>query len=135
MGEVRPDEGLWRSVFSGTQANRARRGTGNRTVAKAFQERDGVTELSVDRYDGLDLREGVRKGDRDAVGRSASGFYGWLVVPASAAEANGRRVVPSPTEENPYHADIVLAFTDRFGPKDHALALATASRWHERPSL
>lgn len=35
-------------------------------------------------------------------------FRGWGVVAKGHAEANGRSVVASPTDRNPFHADIYL---------------------------
>ena len=63
-------------------------------------------------------------------------FYGWASVAAREAGGNGRRVIASPQDGNPYHADIVLpdsAATDRGERTRHAQELADASCWVESP--
>ena len=69
-----------------------------------------------------------------AAARGAS-FYGWAVVTADAASADGRQVLATPLSNNPYHADIVLpelAAHNLRTQREHAQKLADASRWRER---
>ena len=53
----------------------------------------------------------VRLGDARAQARSQPGtqrtFYGWAVFVAECVRGNGLRITPSPTQGNPYHADIL----------------------------
>lgn len=49
----------------------------------------------------------------NAAGRSdRPHFHGWGVVTKAHAETNGRSVVASPTDRNPFHADIHLPSFD-----------------------
>lgn len=131
-------EGLWRSVFTDRQARLARSGNvGHRRVASAFEETKHPTAISVDRFDEVSSEERSDRGRRSAETRTTGAgrpvvHHGWLVVTVEDAELAGERLVQAtPTEDNPYHADIVLLPTRRFTAKDHAVALAAASRWED----
>ena len=94
-----------------------------------FLEREGITEISVDRLDPAPPAEAVASAARIANDRGAT-FYGWAVVVARNAGANGRHVRTSAKPDNPYHADIVLpdlAAEDREEQKRHAQELADSS--------
>ena len=93
--------------------------------------------LSVDRHDDVPIDEAVGKGDKDAEGRPTSeGVCGWLIVRAKWAAKMGRKVVPTPTRDNPQHVDIVLPKKVQ-GNKDewkqHAQHLASSGCWEPRP--
>ena len=65
-------------------------------------------------------------------------FQGWAVLTVSDAAANGRTVEATPTETNPYHADIHLnlppdALDRRRLQKLHAVELAAHARWRNAP--
>ena len=45
-----------------------------------------------------------------------------------------RRVEESPTEENPYHADIILPGMDRKTQEEHAQLLADCAKWLAHPN-
>ena len=64
-------------------------------------------------------------------------FRGWAILNVNDASANGRTVVPSPLEENPYHADICLNLPDdderRERQKEHSVDLAARASWEEPP--
>ena len=124
-------ENLGRSVLSSGQAKRARR---SRVPFHLFLEKEGETHLSVDRLDVAPPNEAIQIADRMAATRHRK-FYGWAVVVAGDASANGRQVIASPLLENPYHADIVLpdaVIEDREEQKRHAKELADASTWRGR---
>ena len=126
-------EHLGRGVFSSRHRDRARR---TRVPHHVFLEREGITEISVDRVDSAPPAEASVAATRIANDRGAT-FYGWAVVMAHKASANGRQVRASAKPNNPYHADIVLpdlAAEDREEQKRHAQELADASSWRERPS-
>ena len=135
--QVHREENLGRGVFSSSHARRAQR---TKPPKHVFLERDGVTEISVDRLDHATPAEAVAIADGNATGRSAAGrivtFYGWAVVTAWKADANERRVRASPKLDNPYHADIVLpdiAAEDQDEKIRHAQELADNSSWRGRP--
>ena len=64
-------------------------------------------------------------------------FRGWAILTVNDASANGRSVVPSPLEENRYHADICLNLPDddnrREEQKEHSVDLAVRAWWEEPP--
>ena len=122
------DEELGRGVFSSRQAKRAQR---SRVPHHVFLERSGCTDVSVDRLTMPSAEDAEAIAGRVAAARNST-FYGWAVVTAAEAQKNDRRVVPSPSPDNPRHADVVLpqAVTDdREEQKRHAQELADASRW------
>lgn len=132
-GCVAPDEELGRGVFSTRQFRR------ERVDFRAFLEKPGVTALSVDRLTHSPTDFAVAKADAAARERPGGAFYGWAVIIANQAAANGRSVPASPLPDgaNPYHADIILpesAIADRDEQKKHAQMLADASQWRARPA-
>ena len=127
------EENLGRRVFSSRNRDRARR---TRAPHHVFLEREGTREISVDRLDPAPPAEAAATAVRAANNRGAT-FYGWAVVVARNAGADGRHVRASAKPDNPYHADIVLpdlAAEDREEQKRHAQELADSSSWRERPS-
>ena len=133
---ISPNETLGRGVFSSRYARRAKNG---KVPRQAFLEGRGKVKLSVDRLDFAEPEAMATLGDEVAGGRSGGHevtFYGWAVIAAENAGSNGRRVVPSPLPDNPYHTDIILPNStaeDRDEQIRHAQELADASRWRERP--
>lgn len=74
---------------------------------------------------------------RAAANKRGANFYGWAVLITEIACQSNRRVMASPTAENPYHADIVLpasAGEDYEEQVRHAQELADESRWWEAQS-
>lgn len=123
-------EELGRGVSSSRVARRLRN---SRPRHYDFLPREGVVEISVDRLSvaGLKLASALAA-DRDRARNRT--FYGWLVVVASEAACEGRRVVASPLIDNPYHADIILptnAAADREEQIQHAQDLADSSYWRD----
>ena len=130
---IEAQENLGRGVFSSRNRDRARRA---RVPHHVFLEREGRTTISVDRLDLAPLAEAAATALRVAHDRGAT-FYGWAVVTARKAGADGRHVRASAQPDNPYHADIVLpdlAAEDREEQKRHAQELADVSSWREHPS-
>ena len=128
--DVSETESLGREVFSEKTAKRARR---NLITFRIFLEREGINSISVDRLDYSSEEEALRIAQQNADARSAS-FYGWAVVLGDRAMSHSRKVVPSPTSQNPFHADIVLpdqAVVDREVQKQHAQNLADEATWRE----
>ena len=133
---IAPEEELGRSVFSSREAKRARR---SRVSHYAFLEKEGQTDISVDRLSIAPAKEAVAIADNVGAARTHSAtFYGWAFLTAEEAGRNGRGAIASPFNNNPYHADIrlpELTAEDREEQKRHAQELADASRWRERPNL
>ena len=130
---IRHEENLGRGVFSRSEYKRAR---SSRIRYYVFLEKQGVTEISVDRLDHAELAGAVAIANENADARGAT-FYGWAVVSAQRAAANGRWVRASPKPDNPHHADIVLPDLAREARDEqirHAQELARSSSWRERPS-
>ena len=104
---------------------------------RAFLERRGAAEISVDRLTYAPQQQAVEIADAMANARGLN-FYGWAVLTASNASVNERRVVADPLSDgtNPFHANILLpdsAIDDPDEQKHHAQQLAAVSYWRERP--
>ncbi len=124
-----PDEELGRRVSSSKDSRMARRGN---IPLRLFLRRD-TRELSVDRLRNDCLPE-VTAIAVDYDERRDRNFYGWAVVTQDVASRNGRRVEPSPQEDNKYHADIILpdsVLSDKNERERHALELSAEARWQE----
>ncbi|MYD60046.1 MAG: hypothetical protein F4W91_03300 [Gemmatimonadetes bacterium] len=131
---IAPEEDLGRSVFSSRDAKRARR---SRVSLNAFLEKEGQTDISVDRLSIAPEEEAVAIADNVGTARNRT-FYGWAVVTAEEARRSEREAIASPLKNNLYHADIrlpELTAEDREEQKRHAQELADISRWRERPNL
>ena len=128
-------EELGRGVYSSRYARRCRNG---RTPVKVFLERLGETRVSVDRLSIASTYEAITIASARAIGRDGD-FRGWAVVTIEGATGSDRKVVASPiSNENPYHADIVLSQSDTIDREEqtrHAQELADASRWREAQNL
>ena len=125
--DVEPFEELGRGVFSSGAARRSRRSVPH-TV---FLERPGNATISVDRLSVAPRNEALDHA-RNVAAHRARTFYGWAVVTAALASSSGRRVLATPQEDNPFHADIELpdsAQEERDDQVQHARELADASRW------
>lgn len=123
--QIAAAEELGRSLFS------RRRGY------RAFMERPGVRMLSVDRLTYAPPDFAVANADRTARMRNRT-FYGWLVITAGRAVAEGFHIQASPLPDgsNPYHADIILpesAVDNRDERLRRAQLLADAAQWRPRP--
>ncbi len=130
---ISPEEELGRGVFSSKNAQRAER---SKVPFNVFLEKEGQTDISVDRLSIAPEEEAIAIADNVAAARSAT-FYGWAFLTAEESVHNERQVIPSPLDNNPYHADIRLpdpVAEDREEQKRHAKELADASRWRERPN-
>ena len=95
-------------------------------------------DISVDRFDYLDMEKAVQLGQNRAQQRGEGRqLHGWAIISARKARGEGREVVSSPLEENPAHADIMLpelTVTDEEERKIHQTALAEQSRWLKHPA-
>lgn len=101
-----------------------------------FLVQAGNAEVSTDRVFREKLKEIAEIASREGANRE-SPFQGWCAVSVRRATESGRRVVASPTCNNPYHADIVFPHNviwDRVAQGKHAQSLADAARWLARPN-
>lgn len=129
---IESSEELGRGIFSSNQAKRAR----NAIPKNVFLEKIGIAKLSVDRLSVAPLKDIAIIADEAAMMRGRS-FYGWACLNASKACLDRRKVQASPTQNNPYHADIELpekAVEDKEEQMSHAQQLADLSTWQSRPS-
>lgn len=103
----------------------------------ALGEQIRVREISVDRFDYLNMEGAIQLGQLREKHRTGH-FWGWAIIFAEHARGKGRNVAASPSEVegNPAHADIILpasATTNEEDRKEHLKALAEQSIWRGRP--
>lgn len=117
--------------MSSSQARRARN---SRAPINVYLESEGTTELSVDRLSLGQVDRLVVIADAGASARRRR-FYGWMATSALEARLHERSVVASPTDENPYHADIVLPDSVETidDQRHHAQLLRDLAEWKARP--
>ena len=64
-------------------------------------------------------------------------FHGWAIVTVNDASANGRWVMESPLDDNPYHSDIYMELPEgderRDMQKEHSVNLAANATWEDAP--
>lgn len=127
---LKPDEELGRHVSSRGYIRWLEQGK----VHKRLFLQKGRHKLSVDR-----LHEDhqphvtqtaiqIQKSRQDGPHR----LYGWAVVSQETGSENGRTIELSPTQDNPYHADIVLppsVLTDKDEMEQHVEELAAKAYW------
>ena len=131
---INDDDLLGRAVFSSKPAKRASRG--NIDFNFFFHEKSN--SLSVDRFGFCHKKELTDIQDKNARLRSLKelirrSFYGWANVKAKIACRNRRTVQATPTEDNPYHADIyLLEGIERDEKIAQAKELASNAEWTSR---
>ena len=114
-------EELGRGISSSKNASRARR---SNVPYTEFLPRKGDAKISVDRLSLTSLNDLTVIADAREK-RPDRQFYGWAAVRVEDAGIDGRRVASSPTDENPYHADIIL-------PSDSAVVVKAIQEEHAR---
>lgn len=123
--EVSEKEQLGRRIFS----------TRRKITYRLFYDNRAKEKLSVDRIDlPSSISVLIEICNKTVKDRGASGFYGWAVMTAKEASIDGRKVLSSPLDDNPYHANIVLpdsAINDQDERKDHAKKLADKATLHK----
>jgi hypothetical protein len=126
------DETLGRAVFDSQKARRAARD--GAIHPKIFREKDGIRELSVDRLSFGNHLQIANSHDEQRQQKC----LGWATVSAHIATRSGRSVFSDPIKPaNPHHAVILLpdlGEDPRDVQQEHAVELATAAQWIERPS-
>ncbi|MXY71464.1 MAG: hypothetical protein F4Y97_00330 [Dehalococcoidia bacterium] len=134
-GDVDPEESLGRGIgFKERELKEQKRLRKRlRQLHKDFMPQQGRNEVSVDRISIAPRDEIVTIASRREKEREPSRtFGGWAFVTPEEAARNGRHVVATSIEGNDYHADITFpqkALGNQDEQKEHAWALAAASRW------
>ena len=125
---IKDDDLLGRAVFSSRRMKRAKKGF---VDFHAFF-RKGSNNISVDRFgfcSDKTLTKIQNKNAKLRVQDDKCSFYGWLQMTVNTARGveKERTVKATPTQDNPYHADIVLpnTVTDDFERKAHAKEIAS----------
>ena len=75
--------------------------------ASRFMSPKDSNEISVNRMDLAPIATMAELGRRNAL-PSGKSFWGWYTLTAGDVEAIGCSVKPSPSDDNPYHADILI---------------------------
>ena len=101
---INPAEELGRRLFHKKDVRRIRNGN---TDWHRFSNK-GRQKLSTDRVSVPSLEEISNIAREESAILEYGSFLGWAKILAGDAAKDGRTVNPSPTERNPYHADIVL---------------------------
>ena len=130
--EIAPDEELGRRIRSSRHLS----------IPKHLFIPPPGTHLSVDRLSIASaadaMQELIQLAEKKCT-QSGRTFYGWAVLTAAVVRQNERRVVASPEDDNPYHADIVLpekVADDQLAINRHAQELADAASLHKiSPSI
>ena len=130
--EIAPDEELGRRIRSSRYLS----------IPKHLFIPPPGTRLSVDRLSIASaadaMQELIQLAEKKCAQRERT-FYGWAVLTAAVVRQNERRVVASPEDDNPYHADIVLpekVADDQLAINRHAQELADAASLHKiSPSI
>ena len=125
--QIESDERLGRRLSSRKHRNLVRRG--NAPVSLFMREDTRI--LSVDRLRDDWLTDATNVAVRYDEGRGRT-FYGWATVSEERANQSDRVVEPSPQEDNPYHADLVLPMIVMFNRRTyekHAVELAAHASW------
>ena len=125
--QIAETERLGRGVFRSRDANRVR------PRSRFYKDAFSAGPMSVDRLDYADIPKLREIHDDEAIRRpSVNNFYGWYAFHAELAFGLGMDVHFTPTEENPWHAEIVLPQDDR-DDEDALLSyyvkLASESTW------
>ena len=95
-------------------------------------------KISTNLYDRVSLEFATAEGDRRASRiQGSNGVQGWLVIEVRDAAQKRRKVVYSPEEHNPYHAEIIIPDEHAESWEDaivHLLEFLSLSRWEDRAS-
>ena len=134
---VGDEERIARSNFSSSDARKGKVTLNAFNPPKDKSNPDKrIREISVDRFDHLELRRAVELGHKRAELRTGASFRGWAILLAGKARQCDREVNASPLfsheEINLAHADILLPESttdDGVQRKRHLSALAELSSW------
>ena len=110
-GSIEKGDRLGREERSQRNARRSfrrlkREGEARAPVSRFDPPKDS-NEISVNRMDLVPVATMAELGMRNA-SSSGKSFWGWYILTAEDVEEVGCSVKPSPSDDNPYHADIVI---------------------------
>ena len=109
---IRASDELGREARSQTEAKKALRKREKGPVGHArmtvFRPPDDASEISVNRMGFASDAEMADIGIRNDAADRGRLFWGWYILSAGDIGAAGCSVKPSPSCDNPYHADIVV---------------------------
>ena len=139
LGEEIPDsiakeDRLGREERSQTSAKRSfgrlkREGKARVPVSRFNPPRDS-NEISVNRMDFAPEATMAELGMRNA-SVSGKSFWGWYILTAGDVQGVGCSVKPAPSDDNPYHADIVIPVAlDAEERRDEVIEYATGLAYH-----
>lgn len=115
-------EKIGRRIYNDRDFRRLQKG---QPVPRLFKEKDGVSELSVDRLSHDSIRAVAEVASKGSASRGGI-FWGWAALSVSEAQNSGRIVLETPFLDNPYHADIVIPL--RGGDDDRDIQFAHANQ-------
>ena len=124
-------EPIGRCCFDSKQAGRPNPNA--RFIRKSFYEGG----MSVDRLGNADVQYLARLHRNEGQNRKPEQlFRGWYVFSAATARSVGWEILPAPTVDNVWHAEIWPGESE--GPdafKQHCLTIAANAVWRERPLM
>lgn len=103
-----------------------------RAPVSRFNSPKDSNEISVNRMDFVSEATMAKLGMRSA---SSSGklFWGWYILTAGDIQEVGCSVKPSPSDDNPYHADILIPVAlDAEERRDEVIEYARDLAYHAR---
>lgn len=140
----RSDKGIPDSIAKGDRLGREERSQSNarrsfrrlkeegkaRVPVSRFKPPRNSNEISVNRMDLAPLATMAELGMRNAR-PSGKSFWGWYILTAADVEGVGCSVKPSSSDDNPYHADIVVPVAlDAEERRDDVIEYATGLAYH-----
>ena len=131
---IKDEDFLGRGIFSSRQAKRAFRGNIDFYIF-FYKESES---LSVDRFGFCSKKRLTQIQDKNAESRSRTegtqrSFYGWAKIETKLVRKSGGTVQATPTQDNPYHADINLPENIKRDQKiEYAKRFASYSEWTPR---
>ena len=141
MEGIQESEGLWRDVYRERQKRAwdcpaEERPFSKHTKAVFGTPRRPNARVSTSLYDRVSLEFATAEGDRRAsLIEGSKGVEGWVVINAGDGSQGGRQVVPTPTDDNPYHAEILIPDEHLDSWEDaevHLRAFVSLGRWQDR---
>ena len=109
---IQEGDQLGREARSQTEARKALRKREKGAIGHArmtvFRPSDNASEISVNRMGFASDAEMADIGIRNAAADRGKLFWGWYMLSGGDIGAAGCSVEPSPSCDNPYHADIVV---------------------------
>ncbi len=101
-----------------------------RVPVSKFRPPKNSNEISVNRMDLAPVAKMAELGMRNA-SLSEKLFWGWYILTAEDIEGVGCSVKSSPSDDNPYHADIVIPVAlDAEERRDDVIEYATGLAYH-----